>query len=81
MTNKKKSDEEWKTHLNDESYYVLDNQEPKDHLQVNIGISTKKGSMFVFAVVHLCLNQKQNLMQAVVGLVFMKLPATIKLMN
>ena len=22
MTNKKKSDEEWKTHLNDESYYV-----------------------------------------------------------
>ena len=52
-----------------------------DLLRVSTGIILKMVYTLVFVAGRSFLNQKQNLMQAVVGLVFMKLPATIKLMN
>ena len=70
MTNKKKSDEEWKTQLNDESYYVTRQSGTERPFTGKYWNFDEKGSMFAFAVVHLCLNQKQNLMQVVAGQAF-----------
>ena len=70
MSFKNKTDEEWKSQLGDESYYVTRQSCTERPFTGNIGILKKKGNTTVFAVILHCLNLIQSLIQVVAGQAF-----------
>ena len=70
MSFKNKSDEDWKSQLSDESYYVTRQSGTERPFTGKYWNFKEKGNTTVFAVILHCLNLIQSLIQVVAGQAF-----------